>query len=490
MSQNDFNIANQGFPATRADLNSALQALASNSAGATAPSTTYAYQLWYDETTNLLKMRDSDNEGFITLAAFDQAAAKWEIRSSVIQAADSAGVVIKTDDGVARISVANDGAVSIDGNLAVDTITNEAGTGSPSLPNGLTVGGVNYPTTGPLSNRNKIINGAMVIDQRNAGAAVTPTFDAYTVDRWRVLINQPSKFSAQQDASVIPAGNAASLKITSLSAYSPVAADYFAVTQNVEGLNANDLDWGKATAKSVTLSFRVYSSLTGTFSGAIQNSAFDYGYVFTYSIASANTWTDVSVTISGPTAGTWLTNNGVGLRVIFSLGMGSDRTTGTTGSWQAANVWAATGSVNVVGTNGATWQITGVQLEAGTVATPFEHRSFGQELALCQRYFYSVGGLTFSVFSLGMAFSTTLVGIYVPLPVTMRSTPAVSVNGIRVADGSNVFAVTSASASTNETSPTLGFFTCTVSSGLTQFRPYSVQANNNAAAFVQFSSEL
>jgi hypothetical protein len=312
--------------------------------------------------------------------------------------------------------------------LKVDTITDEAGTGSPSLPNGLTVGGVNYPSTGPLSNRNKIINGAMVIDQRNAGAAVTPTSDAYTVDRWQAVISASSKFSAQQDASVVPAGNAASLKITSLSAYSPVAADYFAIAQNVEGLNANDLDWGKATAKSVTLSFKVYSSLTGTFSGAIQNSAFDYGYVFTYFIASANTWTDVSVTISGPTAGTWLTNNGVGLRVIFSLGMGSDRTTGTTGSWQAANVWAATGSVNVVGTNGATFFITGVQLEAGTVATPFEHRSFGQELALCQRYAFVMSGGGNKRYFISGNTSGTSAFPTLSHPVTMRAAPTLTVS--------------------------------------------------------------
>lgn len=133
MSQHDFEIANQGFPATRADLNNALQALASVSAGTSEPSTTYAYQLWYDETNDLLKMRNSDNDAFITLAFFDQTNDEWEVRSAVIQAVDSAGVVIKTDDGTTRIEVQDDGDVSIDsGTLFVDAGNNRVGIGTTS----------------------------------------------------------------------------------------------------------------------------------------------------------------------------------------------------------------------------------------------------------------------------------------------------------------------------------------------------------------------
>lgn len=130
MSQHDMNIANQGFPAFRSDLNDALAALASTSAGATAPSTTFAQQLWYDSTNNLLKMRNTDNDAWITLAYFDQTNDEWEVRSAVIQAVDSAGVVIKTDDGTTRLTIADDGTVTVAGTLDVDTIAEKtAGSG-------------------------------------------------------------------------------------------------------------------------------------------------------------------------------------------------------------------------------------------------------------------------------------------------------------------------------------------------------------------------
>jgi hypothetical protein len=275
--------------------------------------------------------------------------------------------------------------------LKVDTITDEAGTGSPSLPNGLTVGGVNYPSTGPLSNRNKIINGAMVIDQRNAGAAVTITNTAaatYTLDRWNAYGSQASKFAVQQNAGAVtpPSGYSNYLGVTSLSAYSVMSGDVFVVAQNIEGFNAADLGWGSSGAQPVTVSFWVRSSLTGTFGGVLRNSADTRSYPFSYTISATNTWEYKTISVAGDTAGTWLTNNGVGIRVVFGLGVGSS-VSGTAGAWAASSLQSATGATSVVGTNAATFYITGVQLEAGTVATPFEHRSFGQELALCQRYY-------------------------------------------------------------------------------------------------------
>jgi hypothetical protein len=174
--------------------------------------------------------------------------------------------------------------------------------------------------------------------------------------------------------------------VTSLSAYSVTSGDYFSIKQSIEGFNGTDLAFGTANAATVTLSFRVYSSLTGTFGGVLQNGAFNRSYPFTYTISSANTWTTVSVTIPGDTSGTWATDNSAGLVVIFGLGVGSTYS-GTAGSWSGNNYISATGATSVVGTNGATFYITGVQLEAGSVATPFERRSYGQELALCQRYY-------------------------------------------------------------------------------------------------------
>jgi len=234
--------------------------------------------------------------------------------------------------------------------------------------------------------KNRIINGDMRIDQRNAGASVTPAApNQYTVDRWKADISVSSKYSAQQ-SSTAPTGFVNSLLITSLSAYTVGSAERFCMTQNIEGLNVPDLAWGTANAKTITLSFWVRSSLTGTFGGAISNSAQNRSYPFTYTISSANTFEQKTITITGDTSGTWLTTSGIGLRVIWGLGVGSTLST-TAGAWAAGEYYSATGATSVVGTNGATWYITGAQLEVGSVATPFERRDYGRELMMCQRYF-------------------------------------------------------------------------------------------------------
>lgn len=239
--------------------------------------------------------------------------------------------------------------------------------------------------------KNRIINGAMMIDQRNAGASVTITNTSdvtYTLDRWLVFGTAASKFSVQQNAGSVtpPTGFINYLGITSLSAYSIVSDSVFQLTHRVEGLNCADLGWGTANAKTVTLSFLVYSSLTGTFGGSLRNSAANRSYPFTYTISSANTWNQINLTIAGDTTGTWLTNNGIGISVTFGLGAGSILS-GTAGSWASANYATATGATSVVGTNGATFYITGVQLEVGASASSFEVRDYGRELVMCQRYY-------------------------------------------------------------------------------------------------------
>ncbi len=249
-----------------------------------------------------------------------------------------------------------------------------------------TLNGLAYPTSGSLSGRNRIINGDMRIDQRNAGASVTPSDGAYTLDRWNVGLTQSSKFSVQQSTTA-PAGFSNSLLATSLSAYTVTSGDLFRISQLIEGFNFSDLDWGTASAKAVTLSFWVRSSLTGTFGGAFVNNANNRSYPFSYTISAANTWEQKSVTVAGDTSGTWIgSTNGIGARVHFALGAGSTYS-GTAGAWSSSLLISTTGATSVVGTNGATFYITGVQLEAGSVATPFERRSYGQELSLCQRYF-------------------------------------------------------------------------------------------------------
>jgi hypothetical protein len=266
------------------------------------------------------------------------------------------------------------------------------------MPYGTVVADVIQNTTGyslgagnASAMKNRIINGAMVIDQRNAGASVTITNTAattFTIDRWAAFATQASKFSVQQDAGAVtpPVGFTDYLGVTSLAATSLGSSDQFQVLQPIEGFNIADLGWGTANAKTVTISFWVRSSLTGTFAGSLRNSAITRSYPFTYTISVANTWELKSVTIAGDTSGTWLTTNGVGVYVGFSLGMGSTFS-GTANAWAGTNYSSATGATSVVGTNGATFYITGVQLEVGSSATGFEYRQYGTELALCQRYF-------------------------------------------------------------------------------------------------------
>jgi len=284
-------------------------------------------------------------------------------------------------------------------------------------------GGVLRPISSVM--RNRIINGAMVIDQRNAGASVTAVNGTYTLDRFQTYSAQASKFSVQQNAGSVtpPVGFTKYLGATSLSAYSVTSTDYFYISQKIEGYNVADLGWGTANAKTITISFQVYSSLTGTFGAMIGNGAQDRSYPFSYTISSANTWTTINVTVAGDTTGTWATDNSTGLYLYFTLGSGSTRQ-GTANTWAGAWYIATTGSTNVVGTNGATFYITGVQLEVGSSATGFEYRQYGQELALCQRYARTV---TDQMSTGGGASSgaSTVVARF-PFPVTMRSAPTAS----------------------------------------------------------------
>ena len=270
--------------------------------------------------------------------------------------------------------------------------------------------------------RNRIINGAMRIDQRNAGANVTSTTDStYTLDRWKARLTQSSKYSVQQNAGSVtpPVGFTNYLGVTSLSAYSVGASDFFVLQQVIEGFNVADLGFGTANAKTITISFWVRSSLTGTFGGSIYNDGGSRNYPFTYSISTANTWEQKSVTIAGDTSGTWGTINGAGIQLQFGLGVGSTYS-GTAGAWAATNYLSATGATSVVGTNGATFYITGVQLEVGSTATSFDTRSYGTELVLCQRYYQKHSGELFS------SYGATINYINWLYKVTMRATPTIT----------------------------------------------------------------
>ena len=268
---------------------------------------------------------------------------------------------------------------------------------------------------------NRIINGAMTIDQRNAGASVTPASSAYTLDRWNANVSTASKYSVQQ-STVAPAGFVNSALITSTSAYTVASSDYQTFQQRIEAFNMSDMGWGTASAQAVTVSFWVRSSLTGTFGGSLYFPASTARtYPFSYSITSANTWEQKFVTIAGDTfSNTAPTGNSLYVIVQFALGVGSTFS-GTDGSWVSGNFASVTGATNLIATNGATLYITGVQLEKGSTATPFEFRSIGTELGLCQRYYVQ------NVWASGEAYSSGgSVSGRAYFPVPMRATPTVS----------------------------------------------------------------
>jgi hypothetical protein len=278
--------------------------------------------------------------------------------------------------------------------------------------------------------KNRIINGDMRIDQRNNGASVTPGTGTYTLDRWRAYQNVAGKFTVQQ-SSVAPAGFTNSALITSTSAYTASGTDLFLFMQYIEGFNAADLGWGTANAQTVTLSFQVRSSLTGTFGGAIVNSAENRNYPFTYTISVANTFETKSVTIPGDTSGTWLTTNGVGIQVNFGIGAGTTYS-GTAGAWAAGAKFTATGATSVVGTNGATFYVTGVDIRKGSTgaypngANEFDYRPYGTEFFLCCRYFQKLVEPALCGYAPTGTSVWRMGGV---LPVQMRAAGTVTITG-------------------------------------------------------------
>lgn len=289
--------------------------------------------------------------------------------------------------------------------------------------------------------KNRIINGNMGIDQRNAGVSVSP-LSGYCLDRWigGYLGSGTGRFSAQQ-SSTAPTGfkNSVVLTVTTADAAPSSAYGYY-FSQAIEGYNVADMGFGASGAATFTVSFWVRSSLTGTFPVIVDNYASTRSYGATYTINSANTWEQKSVTVVGDTSGTWTTSNSGGITLIFGLGGGSSRTlsptTWTTGGGSTqTNV---TGCSSIIGTNGATFYITGVQLEKGSNATAFDYRPYGTELALCQRYYeqkaadgssYSMVGWPYNAFN-------TNGWYYWFFKVSKRATPTITGDGYTAAHAS------------------------------------------------------
>lgn len=287
---------------------------------------------------------------------------------------------------------------------------------------------------GALSNRNRIINGAMVIDQRNAGASVAFTSAAYKLDRWVGAIGTAAGTTIQR-STTSPTGFSNSGLITVGTGASPVAGAVNRIYQVIEGYNIADFSWGTASASTVTLSFWVRSSVTGTFSGALYGASTIQSYPFTYTISAANTFEQKTIIIAGPTTGTWDSTNGTGVYVNFDLGSGSSFKT-TAGSWTTGTYIGVTGSTNLCETSGATFYLTGVQLEIGDTSTPFEHRSYADQLQACQRYFQRYEPLQLKgTMTTGTQFGRN--GAI--LPVEMRATPTITLTSIGASGHNEIY---------------------------------------------------
>ncbi|WP_459444238.1 hypothetical protein UM181_15015 [Alphaproteobacteria bacterium US3C007] len=286
---------------------------------------------------------------------------------------------------------------------------------------------------GALSNRNLIINGGMVIDQRNGGASVTGSASAakFAADRFSFFANTTGTITIQQ-VSDAPDGFANSNKVTCTSAAtSDSSASRVQLYHAIEGHNTANLAFGSSSAKAITLSFWVKASNTGTYGGSFVNGAANRSYPYQYTISASNTWEYKIITISGDTTGTWATDNTTGMYVFWSLGIGSTFE-GTANQWNGAFDIGPPSSFSLKDNLNATLQITGVQLEVGDTATPFENRSYGDELARCQRYFqaFNADSGSNTILSNGIAETTSQVRGAVPLLVQMRAVPSVSVSNI------------------------------------------------------------
>ncbi len=430
MATHDYVLANQSGAAFRTDLNNALAAIVSNNSNSSEPATMYAYQWWADTSANILKLRNSANNAWISICNLD---------GTII--ADRVVTASIADDAIVQALIAND-AVGAD-ELASDAVVNAsvasdaAIAGSKISPdfgsqNITTTGTVNAPSigSGQIGNRNLIINGGITVSQRKGTTETTVPHDTsfYTVDRFAVFdkIDGGDNFTYQQTTNPVPDGFSHALKINTAIADTSISADNYAFFyQIVEGQNIQQANLGTSAAKQLTLSFHVYSNKTGTYTvGLVNQGTFDRTFLKEFTISSSATWEKKTITFPAITDGTW---NDV--RVQWALAAGSNFQ-GAADTLLTSVEIGTSNQVNLASAVNNSFHITGIQLEVSTIATDFEHRSFGHELALCQRYAYIITGddNDYTGFS-GYSTSTSAAMFPVFFPVTMRAAPSFTFSG-------------------------------------------------------------
>jgi len=309
-----------------------------------------------------------------------------------------------------------------------------------------------YEDTAVHGVRNLIINGEMQVAQR--GTSAVTAGNNYAVDRFRTDFSTDGAFSLERSITT-PADFKNSVKWTTTTADTSLASTQYAYfRQRIEGNAMSHLNWGSSDAKTITLSFYIRSSVTGTFGGAVWNDAFNRSYAFSYTISSADTWERKAITIPGDTSGTWLTDNSCGMNLTVLASAGSTYQ-GTAGVWAGVGNVTAAGTVNIMNTLNSTYFVTGVQLEVGDTATPFEHRSYGDELARCQRYYEKITVPQYTNFvAVNNQFNSAMHAQF-QYNVIKRTDPSVSVNKTEysyynVYNGSNGTGTLSASGESNE----------------------------------------